>query len=37
MGVGKVVLGIHGPSRMDHVVGPLHILVAEEEGRIWLM
>ena len=21
--------------RMDHVVGPLHILLAEKEGRIW--
>ena len=40
MGVGEVILGSHRSQgscevRMDHVVGPLHILLAEKEGRIW--
>ena len=40
MGVGKAVLGSHGPSSLvwsenDHFAGPLHILLAEKEGRIW--
>ena len=41
MGVGKAVLGSHRPQvlkcevRMDHVAGPLHILLAEKEERIW--
>ena len=40
MGVGKAVLCSHGPQawcevRMDHIAGPLHILLAEKEGRIW--
>ena len=40
MGDKKVILGSHGPSSIvwsenGHVAGPLHILLAEKEGRIW--
>ena len=40
MGVGKLFYVVTGPQawcevRMDHVVGPLHALLAEKEGRIW--
>jgi hypothetical protein len=42
MGVGKAVLCSHRPSsivggEVDHVVGPLHILLAKKEGEdlVW--
>ena len=44
MGVGKVGLCSHGALkrsvkevRMGHVAGPLCILLAEKEGRIWFI
>ena len=38
--LGKPFYVVTGPQakcevRMDHVAGPLHILLAEKEGRIW--
>ena len=38
--LGKLFYVVTGPQascevRMDHVVGPLHILLAEKEERIW--
>ena len=38
--LGKLFYVVTGPQaqcevRMDHVAGPLHILLAKKEGRIW--
>ena len=40
MGVGKPFYVLTGPQtwclvRMDHVAEPLHILLVENDGRVW--